>query len=72
MVDDGPGVTAGQLSHLGRKFERASHLADGAGLGLAMVGTIAMQSDATLVLKSPLGDGKGFSASIRFRRHAAG
>jgi len=72
VVDDGPGVTLGQLSHLGRKFERASHRTDGAGLGLAMVGTIAMQSDATLVLESPLGDGKGFSAAIRFRRQGAG
>ena len=39
---------------------------EGAGLGLAMVRTIAQQSNAELVLVSPVKDGRGFSASIRF------
>jgi two-component system OmpR family sensor kinase len=71
VVDDGPGVPAGGLSYLGRKFERGNRLTDGTGLGLAMVGTIAMQSDATLQLQSPVSNGRGFSATIRFRQQAA-
>lgn len=66
VVDHGPGVAQASLAQLGRKFERGDSSADGAGLGLAMVRTIAQQSNATLVLLSPVADGRGFSAGIHF------
>lgn len=66
VLDRGPGVAQASLEQLGQKFERGQSSADGAGLGLAMVRTIAQQSDAQLVLRSPVEHGRGFSASIRF------
>ena len=66
VIDRGPGVDTASMPLLGRKFERGNSSADGAGLGLAMVHTIARQSRASLELQSPLSDGPGFSASIRF------
>ncbi len=66
VFDHGPGVPQASLAQLGRKFERGNSGTEGAGLGLAMVSTIAQQSNAELVLVSPVADGRGFSASIRF------
>ena len=68
VVDDGPGVAAGQVAGLVRKFERGSSGAavSGSGLGLSLVDTIARQSGARLVLVSPVQDGHGFSASLWF------
>ena len=69
-VDDtGPGVAAGRLGSLVRKFERgagASAVA-GCGLGLALVDTVARQSGGALLLRSPLADGHGFSAALCLR-----
>jgi two-component system OmpR family sensor kinase len=67
VIDDGPGVPAGRLAELGQKFARAGSPADGTGLGLAMVRTIARQSDAALELESPWVGGRGFRATIHFR-----
>lgn len=65
--DDGPGVAANQVAGLVRKFERSSaSLVAGSGLGLSLVNTIARQSGARLVLRSPLETGHGFSASLCF------
>jgi len=66
--DDGPGVAADRVAGLVRKFERgsASFAVTGSGLGLSLVDTIARQSGARLVLTSPLADGHGFSACLRF------
>lgn len=71
VIDTGHGVPSAQLPLLGQKFERGSGAGEGAGLGLAMVYTITQQSDARLVLQSPVADGHGFSASIRFGPHPA-
>ena len=71
VLDQGPGVPQASLAQLGCKFERGNSSADGADLGLAMVSTIAQQSNAELVLLSPVADGRGFSASIRFAVAAA-
>lgn len=67
-VDDGPGVAAGQVAGLVRKFERGSSGAavSGNGLGLALVDTIARQSGARLQLHSPVAHGRGFCARIHF------
>lgn len=64
--DDGPGVPAESLSRLVRPFERGSSGAEGSGLGLAMVDTIARQSGARLVLRSPVADQRGFEAALAF------
>lgn len=66
VSDDGPGVPAASLAGLVRKFERGSGSAEGCGLGLAMVDTIARQSGARLLLQSPLHDGRGFCAQLLF------
>ena len=68
VEDDGPGVPADRVPSLVQKFQRGrgAHLAAGSGLGLAMVETIAQQSGARLLLRSPLADGRGFGASLRF------
>lgn len=64
--DDGPGVPPESLVRLVRPFERGSSAAEGSGLGLAMVETIARQSGARLTLRSPLDGGRGFEAALRF------
>lgn len=68
VVDDGPGVHADQLNGLVRKFDRGGsrQAALGIGLGLAMVDTVARQSGGRLVLQSPVADGRGFAAELRF------
>ena len=68
VEDDGPGVPTHLLDSLLGKFERGpGRLAvDGAGLGLAMVNTIAQQSGARLLLQSPLASGHGFGATLLF------
>ncbi len=70
VIDTGPGLSAEHLPLLGRKFARANSGVDGSGLGLAMVRTIADQSNALLELHSPVQDGRGFRATIRFTRQS--
>ncbi|EWS61814.1 Osmolarity sensor protein EnvZ [Methylibium sp. T29-B] len=64
--DDGPGVPPDSLTRLVRPFERGASAAEGSGLGLAMVETIARQSGAQLELRSPVAGGHGFEATLRF------
>lgn len=73
VEDDGPGVPAPQLAGLVRRFARAADgTVPGTGLGLAMVQTIARQSDAVLRLQSPspaaqaAGRTGGFRATLDF------
>ncbi len=68
VQDDGPGVPPALLAGLVRPFDRGGpgHALQGSGLGLAMVDTIARQSGARLVLRSPVADGRGFAASLDF------
>jgi two-component system OmpR family sensor kinase len=73
VEDDGPGVPADRLPHLVRKFDRGGnrHSLLGSGLGLSMVDTIVRQTGAGLELLSPVAEGRGFCATIRFDVHRA-
>ena len=66
VQDDGPGVPPALLPTLVRRFERGPGAAEGSGLGLAIVDAIARQSGARLVLHSPVAQGHGFRAELRF------
>jgi two-component system OmpR family sensor kinase len=72
VEDDGPGVTPERLPRLVRKFDRGSNRDSllGSGLGLSMVDTIVQQSGARLELSSPVAEGRGFRATIRFTADA--
>jgi two-component system, OmpR family, sensor kinase len=48
VQDCGPGIATEELQRLAKPFERGSTMAEGSGLGLTMVQTIARQSGATL------------------------
>jgi len=67
VVDNGPGVPAESLEKLVRPFERGITAAEGSGLGLAMVDTITRQCGGTLLLQSPISNGRGFAATLDFR-----
>ncbi len=67
VTDDGPGVVPSQLERLVQPFERGLTAAEGSGLGLALVNSIARYSGATLQLESPVAEGRGFSATLDFR-----
>lgn len=66
VIDDGPGVPSGDLAGLTKRFARgAGAEAGGAGLGLAIVETLARRMRARLVLASPAsGQRAGFEARI--------
>ncbi|HET9977921.1 MAG TPA: ATP-binding protein [Burkholderiaceae bacterium] len=66
VIDDGPGADAATLERLKRPYERGSASAEGAGLGLSMVESIARQSGATFELRSPAAQGRGLAATLRF------
>ena len=66
VQDDGPGVPPTLLPTLVRRFERGPGAAEGSGLGLAIVDAIARQSGARLVLHSPVAQGRGLRAELRF------
>ncbi|MEY4752941.1 MAG: hypothetical protein RJA44_616 [Pseudomonadota bacterium] len=66
VSDNGPGISAEVLPRLTRPFERGQTRSEGTGLGLAMVATVARQSGAQLELRSPLQDGRGLCAQLRF------
>ena len=66
VEDAGPGIDAASLGRLRRPFERGPVDSDGAGLGLAMVESVARQSGARLELQSPLADGRGLRAALVF------
>ena len=64
VMDDGPGVPAGQLPQLGGRFFRASNSASGgSGLGLAIARAVAERHGGALVLVN-LDGGAGFCASL--------
>jgi two-component system OmpR family sensor kinase len=48
VQDNGPGIPVDQVSRLAQPFERGSTVAEGSGLGLTMVQTVARQSGALL------------------------
>lgn len=66
VTDDGPGMPEGDLTTLTRPFERGVTLASGTGLGLSLVQSIADQAGARLQLESPVRDGRGWRATLRF------
>jgi signal transduction histidine kinase len=71
VADDGPGVPADALARLGQPYARIDPSRDratgGAGLGLAIVGALAGQMGARLILanRTP----HGLLATLRFVRH---
>ncbi len=66
VVDDGQGVPPDKLAGLVRPFVRGDVISEGTGLGLSIVDTIAQRSGARLELRSPVDQGRGFSATLRF------
>ena len=68
VIDDGPGADAQALERLKRPYERGAASVEGSGLGLSMVESIARQSGAVFELSSPLAQGRGLSATLRFTR----
>ena len=56
----------GRLSSRFGRLRGAGSATSGSGLGLAMVETIARQSGARLVLRSPVTAGRGVSATLDF------
>jgi two-component system OmpR family sensor kinase len=67
VCDDGPGLDADAITRLKRPFERGAQPgADGAGLGLGMVETIARQAGARFDLEPAQPDGRGLCARLRF------
>jgi two-component system OmpR family sensor kinase len=52
VQDTGVGIQPDQLGQLSQPFQRGRTVAEGSGLGLAMVQTVARQSGAQLVLRS--------------------
>ena len=70
VMDDGPGVPAGEVALLTRRFARSSSaLGNGAGLGLSIVDTLARRMGARLLLRSPAtGQSGGFEARLVWRR----
>jgi two-component system, OmpR family, sensor kinase len=68
VIDDGPGADAQTLERLKRPYERGAASADGTGLGLSMVESIARQSGAVFELRSPVAQGRGLAATLRFTR----
>ncbi|WP_058913168.1 histidine kinase dimerization/phospho-acceptor domain-containing protein [Entomohabitans teleogrylli] len=65
VANDGPVVPDRVLIRLTERFERAANPSWGAGLGLAIVNTIALRIGTTLVLRSPRTDqNSGFEACL--------
>lgn len=66
VVDDGPGVSGGNIRRLAKRFARgADSKGAGAGLGLSIVETLARRMGAKLTLKSPAeGQTVGFEARL--------
>jgi len=65
VSNSGPVVAAGKLEQLGRKFVRGDTSARGTGLGLALVKSIAEQTDGDVSILSPRsGHGDGFEVVV--------
>jgi two-component system, OmpR family, sensor kinase len=66
VIDDGPGVAAGELPSLVKRFARGANAqGGGAGLGLPIVDTLARRMGAKLVLRSPAeGQSRGLEARL--------
>ncbi|HRL26237.1 MAG TPA: ATP-binding protein [Alcaligenes sp.] len=65
VINDGPVVPPEALERLTQRFERAGGHAQGSGLGLALVSTVAQRTGGELVLSSPVpGRASGFQASL--------
>ena len=65
VSNDGPVVPSETLAKLADRYERAGTSADGSGIGLSIVSTIADRLGSPLALKSPRpGSRSGFEASV--------
>lgn len=66
VANDGPTLPAELLDRLTDRFERLDHDADGSGLGLSIVNSVAERMGSKLWLQSPRrGHDSGFQACIR-------
>ncbi len=69
VEDDGPGIAPEQRERVFERFYRVpGSVADGCGLGLAIVREIALRHDATLTLAGGA-NGRGLLARVSFPRH---
>ncbi len=70
VTDDGPGVPAGEIAQLAKRFARSSNaVGESSGLGLSIVDTLARRMGARMVLASPpRGAERGFEARIVWAR----
>ncbi|MDP4301893.1 sensor histidine kinase [Leptothrix discophora] len=66
VQDNGPGIPTDQVSRLALPFERGSTVAEGSGLGLTMVQTVARQSGAVLRFTPLSGPDWRFEVSLSF------
>jgi two-component system OmpR family sensor kinase len=66
VEDDGPGIDAGRLPDLLRRFDRGGARRDllGSGIGLALAERIARDSGGRVELQSPCTGGRGFRATL--------
>lgn len=64
VVDQGPGVAAGDREHLFKRFWRASPTSDGAGLGLAIVREICLAHQWDVRFEEAEGGGARFVVAI--------
>jgi two-component system OmpR family sensor kinase len=74
VQDSGPGIAQEELQRLAKPFERGPTLAEGSGLGLTMVQTVARQSGASLAFRSLDGEPQGwrFEVSLEFPESTPG
>lgn len=68
VQDNGPGIPPDQVARLAKPFERGSTVAEGSGLGLTMVQTVARQSGANLAFTALAGPVWRFEVSLTFPR----
>ncbi len=70
VQDNGQGIPADQVARLAKPFERGATVAEGSGLGLTMVQTVARQSGATLAFTTLAGPDWHFEVSLTFPQAA--
>ena len=68
VLDEGPGIAEEELPHITEAFRRQSRAADGFGLGLAIVASVARAHGGQLRLRNRFPH--GLAAELRLCRHA--
>lgn len=65
VSDNGIGMDKRDLQHVREKFTRISHTDQGAGVGLYLVNTIALNAGGQITIESSPGKGSTFTISLR-------